>query len=85
MHKATELFCSKNPNVIFTRADKGNTTVAFNKIEYIEKIENILQDRNTYVTMKKNPSKQIETKLNSFLKSWLKKGIINQRDVIKLR
>jgi len=31
-----------NPNIIFTRADKGNITVALKKTEYLNKTEEIL-------------------------------------------
>jgi len=36
-------FVSCNPNVVFTRADKGNTIVALDKIGYINKMEKIFQ------------------------------------------
>jgi len=39
---------SKNPNIIFTRADKGNVTVAMNRDEYRSKIETMLQDKNIH-------------------------------------
>lgn len=35
-------------NIIFTRADKGNVSVALEKNFYINKIEEILNDQNTY-------------------------------------
>jgi len=34
----------RNLNIIFTRADKGNITVAWNKNEYFNKIEELLHD-----------------------------------------
>jgi len=48
MHNVTKEFCRINPNVIFTRADKGNITVALDKGDYIKKIEDLLNDTNTY-------------------------------------
>jgi len=38
MNKVTINFCKNNPDVIFTRADKRNVTVALHKIEYLNKI-----------------------------------------------
>jgi len=35
--KITNKFVKNNPNIIFTRADKGNITVALDKIEYLNK------------------------------------------------
>jgi len=63
-------FCKDNPDIIFTRADKGNVTVALNKDEYVKKIEIMLQDQNTYITIQKNPMITIEKMLNGMLKIW---------------
>jgi len=51
LRNATVKFCNNNSNIIFTRADKGNVTVAINKDEYINKIEIMLQDQDTYITI----------------------------------
>jgi len=40
--KITNKFVRNNPNIIFTKANKGNITVALNKIEYLNKIEDVL-------------------------------------------
>jgi len=53
---ATINFCKNNSNIIFIRADKDNVTVALNKDQYINKIELMLQDENTYITVKKSYS-----------------------------
>jgi len=45
LKNSTLRFCKNNPNIIFTRADKGNVTVAVNREEYINKIELMLQDK----------------------------------------
>jgi len=34
----------KNQDIIFTRADKGNITIALNKSTYLKKMEDALQD-----------------------------------------
>jgi len=53
----TKEFLKHNPNIIFTRADKGNITVALNKIEYTNKINEMLQDIDTYNPINKDPTK----------------------------
>jgi len=68
LNKVTINFCKNNPDVIFTRADKGNVTVVIDKIEYLNKIETMLQDQNTYIIIKKDPMKCIERRLNNMLK-----------------
>jgi len=45
LKKLTTSFCKNNPNIIFTRADKGNVTVALKKDIYINKIEELLNDK----------------------------------------
>jgi len=49
----TKNFVHKNPEIIFTRADKGNITVALNKNNYIKEMEELLSDTNTYTLIKK--------------------------------
>jgi len=80
----TVKFCKNNPNVIFTRADKGNVTVAMNKDEYIKKMEIMLQDPNTYVMIKKNPMKSIEKNLNNIKKKWFQKNYITKQTYFSL-
>jgi len=70
--------------VIFTRADKGNTTVALNKDVYIKNIEELLSDRNTYIVEKKNSALSIERKVNSLLKNWLQKDYISKKTYFSL-
>jgi len=44
--KSCKSFIYNNPNIIITRADKGNTTVVLNHFEYINRIIIMLQDTN---------------------------------------
>jgi len=50
MLRSTKLFCYNNQNIIFTRVDKGNVTVALDKYIYTNRIEELLSDINTYST-----------------------------------
>jgi len=51
-------FIKNNPNIIFTRADKGNITVTLEKTEYLNKIEEMLNDTETYEKINKDPTKK---------------------------
>jgi len=42
--KLTKRFIKNHPYIIFTRADKGNITVALVKTEYITRMEDMLHD-----------------------------------------
>jgi len=57
-------------NIIFTRADKSNTTVALDKDDYYKKITEVLQDTNTYIKIKKDPTINITTSLRNLLIRW---------------
>jgi len=81
----TKKFCKNNKNIIFTKADKGNVTVAMDKDSYIKKVEELLKDENTYIIIKKNPIKSIENNLNNTVKKWLQKEYITKQHSLKLR
>jgi len=68
LYKETQTFLKNNSNIIFTQADKENVTMAINK-DYINKVEELLNDKNTYTIEKKNPALSIKRKLNVLLKS----------------
>jgi len=70
-HRSSQLFLKNNSDIIFTRADKGNITVAMNKTDYIKRMEVLLNDKMTYSIVKKNPIQSIERQLNNILKGWL--------------
>jgi len=81
----TKKFCKNNDNLIFTKTDKGNVTIAMDRCFYIDKIEELLNDKNTYTIVKKNPIKSIEANLNSTVKNWLQKEYISKQQYFKLR
>jgi len=85
MHKMTKRFCADNPNIIFTRADKGNITVALKKEIYNNELENLLRDTKTYTVIEKDPVLSMEKKLNDLLKKWLRLGYITKQTLYKLR
>jgi len=59
--------------------------VAIDRVSYINKVEEILNDNNTYTVVKKNPTKSIENNLNNILKEWFQKGYISKQQFFKLR
>jgi len=75
--KTTRRFIKNNPDVLFTRADKGNTVVALDRIEYISRMENCLSDTNTYTTLQRNPVNKLLINLKDLLKRWLNSKYIS--------
>jgi len=70
LKKHTQHFLRDNDNIILTRADKGNITVALDRNNYINKINEMLSDNNTYMKVKKDPTKRIIDNLRRILTAW---------------
>lgn len=68
--RKTKRFLQSNPSLILTRADKGNVTVALDRDVYIEKMEALLGDKDTYNVLKKDPTKKITMNLREMLTRW---------------
>lgn len=83
--KSTINFKNKHPEIIFTCADKGNTTIALDRNNYRINMQTILNDNNTYSVIKKNPSKKIENELNNMLKLLLDNNHITTKQSYTLR
>ena len=75
--RSVKEFMRINPNIIFTKADKGNVTVAIERTEYVNKMEAMLSDTNTYVVVKKDPRRKIISSLHEFLARWKKHEYIS--------
>ena len=75
--RETKKFLQTNKNVIFTRADKGNVTVALNKDEYREKMRFLLDDIETYDRVGKDPTKKIIGDLHKLLINWKRNKFIS--------
>ncbi|EFN64952.1 hypothetical protein EAG_12523, partial [Camponotus floridanus] len=52
---AATKFTRENPDILFTRADKGNTTVALNRDDYLSNMLTLLADASTYRVVNRNP------------------------------
>ncbi|XP_071652732.1 uncharacterized protein [Temnothorax longispinosus] len=76
----TNIFIRHHPEIIFTRADKGNTTVAMLKSEYMEKMSALLGDETTYSIIDRNPTRKIISTLVSLLTRWKNKKYITQQE-----
>ena len=65
-------YLKRNKELIITKADKGGKTVVMDKRVYIQKMNSLLDDENTYKKLTKNPLKNWQTTYNRKLKSILK-------------
>jgi len=82
--KQTKLFAINNPDILFTKADKGNATVAMDLVDYNTKMKEVFSDNNTYTIVKKDPVKKLSSQLRDTLSGWLKKEYIDMHTYRKL-
>ena len=74
-----------DPNIVITKGDKGNCTVIIDKDKYEEKIFKLLNDKDTYVLIKNDLTKNIERKLNKFIFDLYKIDRLSQKEYFYLR
>ena len=60
MINTTREFLNKNTDIMFTYADKCNSTVCIKKSDYKAKMLDLLHDRNTYIELDSNPLEKLQ-------------------------
>ena len=60
--RKTKMFLKKNKELLVLEADKGRSTVIMDREEYREKLLKILQDKENYKKVGRNPTKSLEKK-----------------------
>lgn len=84
-YHAASYFLRENSNIIRMRADKGNITVAVDRDDYFKKIEDMLNDNDTYCIMDRNPIKKLEESLNKKINFWQSKDYITRNLAYSLK
>lgn len=77
-------FSSEHPDILITRADKGNSTVIMDLVDYKNKMQDILTDDNTYSIVNKDSTNKMTTELRTMLIRWKNKKFIDQSDYNRL-
>jgi len=77
MYNSTKTFIKQHPEILVTRADKGNVTVALNYKKYLTQMEDILSDKSTYEVVNYDPSKKIINSLVTIISGWKQKEYID--------
>ncbi|XP_070398607.1 uncharacterized protein [Nothobranchius furzeri] len=70
---------SKNEQIIILPADKGRTTVVMDKEKYKQQMKQMLEDKNTYAILKKDPTENIKKNMKKLLKPLHEKGKITEK------
>lgn len=80
IYNKTQTFLKSNPDIFITRADKGSTTVALDRDEYVSKSLALLNDSSVYQQLRRDPTLTIQNKSNDFVKLLKKKNIVVEDD-----
>ena len=80
----TKKFLNKNSNLLILKSDKGNMTVAMDKVDYETKMSNIIQDMCTYKRLKTDPTTKLQTRNNTIIEKLFTLNIIDSCGRLKL-
>jgi len=75
----TKELTKDNTDILFTKADKGNATVAIDIDDYNNKMKEMFSDSDTYITVGRDPLKKLVDSVRNLLMGWLKKEYIDIR------
>ncbi|XP_036347777.1 uncharacterized protein LOC118757146 [Rhagoletis pomonella] len=77
----TKIFLKQHKDeIIVTDADKGNKTVVLYKADYTEKMRKLLEDENTYKTIRNDPTATLQRKNNTIIDDLYKNKIIDRSE-----
>lgn len=66
--KKTRNYLKNNPDIYVVNADKGNKTVLIDRVEYEQKMMDLLSDSVTYKPLKSDPTIKIQVESNKLVK-----------------
>lgn len=68
---ASRRFLKENPNLLITKADKGNKTIIMEADEYHTKMTELLNDEETYQKLRTDPSNKVQKRINAIVDGWV--------------
>ena len=72
-------------NIVILPADKGRVTVVMDKTDYYDKMDTLVNDKQTYEKLKRDPTPSLQRKLNSKLLDLKKTDVIDIQRYNRLR
>lgn len=76
--RSSRRFLKENPNLVITRADKGNKTIIMEAEEYHTKMMELLNDEETYRKLRSDPSNKVQKEINTTVDRWLEQDYIEK-------
>ena len=80
----TKKFFKAHPELLVTKADKGNVTVIIKKEEYVTKSLEILEDVNYYKTLSRDPTSTYQQKANKIVSNLKNSNILSPEQARQL-
>lgn len=78
-HSAKRFF-NENQQLISLQADKGNKTVIMKRDDYLEKMNALVSDNNTYTKMRNNPTARVKRRNNELALRWSQNKYIDVKE-----
>ena len=72
-------------NIFILPAEKGHVTVAIDKTDYFDKLDALVNDKQTYEELKRDPTPALQRKLNSKILTLKKNDAIETQRYYRLR
>lgn len=85
MVNMTKKYLNDNQQIAVINADKGNTTIILDRSEYESSMNKLVNDKDTYIKTKRDPTNRIETKVNDMISNWRLNNRINDEEEIYLK
>ncbi|XP_044745299.1 uncharacterized protein LOC123307147 [Coccinella septempunctata] len=81
----TRLFLKNHSDIYVLNSDKGNKTVILSRVEYDEKLRQLLSDTSTYKLLRSDPTKKIQVSGNKLISELHTGGFINDREAKSMK
>ncbi|KAI8495111.1 hypothetical protein Bbelb_270970 [Branchiostoma belcheri] len=73
-----------NQDILILPADKGRCTVVLDREQYDRKVQDLLGDKDTYTSLKKDPTNKFKGKISSALKKLQTEGVLDRPSYLQL-
>ena len=83
--RKSQAFLKEHPDLLITKADKGNKTVILSSEEYNTKMNELLEDENTYRPLRGDPSTKVLKQINGMVDRWFDHKYIDKRTQMSLK
>lgn len=78
MVKDAKAYLKSKPDLLVSKADKGNCTVVLYKTEYLAKMKSLLEDSNIYQLLKSDPTSTLQKEANKLIVELFNNEYISQ-------